>query len=106
MTESTMTIRGGGQSVTFTSEEAREITKNIKNGELFPVKLKQYTDRILKLSEEKKELQDCITSVYEEAAGKGFDKKALRDAIKMLKMEKGERDYHLELTTLYLGEIA
>lgn len=117
MTESTMTISGGGQSVTITSEEAAEIRKNLReerlgkqlksevNREMFPINLREYVDRIIKLADEKKELQDCITNVYEEAASKGFDKKALKDAIKMLKMEKTERDTHLELTNLYLEQI-
>ena len=95
----------------------REIRKNLKDErlgkhirtdvipELFSINLKEYLDRIIKLADEKKELQDCIASVYEEAASKGFDKKALKDAIKMLKMEKVERDYHLELTSLYLEQI-
>lgn len=117
MTESTMTIMGSDHSLTITSEEAKEIRKNLKNErlgkqlkaevnrEMFPINLREYVDRIIKLADEKKEIQDFITSVYEEAESKGFDKKALKDAIKMLKMEKVERDYHLELTNLYLEQI-
>jgi len=127
MTESTMTITHGDQSVKTKTEELRDasalikgehyVEQELKNKrlgkhirtevipELFPINLKEYVDRIIKLADEKKELQDCISSVYEEAASKGFDKKALKDAIKMLKMEKVERDYHLELTNLYLEQI-
>lgn len=75
------------------------------NHEMFPINLKEYVDRIIKLADDKKEIQDFIALVYEEAASKGLDKKALKDAIKMLKMEKVERDYHLELTSLYLEKI-
>lgn len=117
MTYSKMTLSGGDQSVTITSEEAHVIRENLReerigkqlkskvNHEMFPINLREYADRITKLSEEKKEIQDFISSVYEEAASKGFDKKALKEAIKMLKMEKTERDYHLELTNLYLEQI-
>ncbi len=75
------------------------------NGELFEIHLKEYTDRIEKLEEEKKEISDQITTVYQEAESKGFDKKALKQALKMLKLQKEERDRQLELTTQYLEEI-
>lgn len=79
--------------------------KDEVNQEMFPINLKEYVDRIISLADQKKEIQEFISNVYEEAASKGFDKKALKDAIKMLKMEKVERDYHLELTNLYLEQI-
>lgn len=70
MTESTMTITHVDESVTITSEEAKEIRKNLKD------------ERLGKLSEERKEISDFISSIYEEAENKGFDKKALKLAIK------------------------
>lgn len=75
------------------------------NGELFEIHLKEYTDRIEKLEEEKKEIFDQISTVYQEAESKGFDKKALKQALKMLKLQKEERERQLELTTQYLEEI-
>lgn len=118
MSEQTMTITHGDQSFMTTTEELRDATALIKgerhvekylkdklNHEIFPINLKEYVDRIISLADQKKEIQDLISLVYEEAASKGFDKKALKDAIKMLKMEKVERDYHLELTSLYLEKI-
>ena len=86
-------------------EKLGKALKDKLNHEMFPINLKEYVDRIIKLADDKKEIQDFIALVYEEAASKGFDKKALKDAIKMLKMEKVERDYHLELTSLYLEKI-
>lgn len=112
-----MTITHGDESVTMTTDDfnrmsalkGEQLGKQLKsevNREMFPLNLKEYVNRIEKLSEEKKEIQNLIALVYEEAASKGFDKKALKDAIKMLKLEKGERDYHLELTSLYLDQIS
>jgi uncharacterized protein (UPF0335 family) len=75
------------------------------NGEMFEIRLKEYTDRIEKLEEEKKEISDQISTMYQEAESKGFDKKALKQALKMLKLQKEERDRQLELTTQYLEEI-
>jgi len=117
MTYSKMTLSGGDQSVTITSEEAHVIRENLReerigkqlksklNHEMFPINLKEYVDRIIKLADDKKEIQDFIALVYEEAASKGFDKKALKEAIKMLKLEKEERERQMQLTDLYLEQI-
>jgi len=76
-----------------------------RHGEMFEIRLKEYTDRIEKLEEEKKEISDQIGTVYQEAESKGFNKKALKQALKMLKLQKEERERQLELTTQYLEEI-
>jgi uncharacterized protein (UPF0335 family) len=78
---------------------------NVITGELFKISLKEYADRIANLEEEKKEISDQIATVYQEAESKGFDKKALRQALKMLKLQKGERDRQLDLTSQYLDQI-
>lgn len=78
---------------------------NVKTGELFKISLKEYADRIANLEEEKKEISDQIATVYQEAESKGFDKRALRQALKMLKLQKAERDRQLDLTSQYLDEI-
>ncbi|GAO98194.1 hypothetical protein Cva_00842 [Caedimonas varicaedens] len=75
------------------------------NQQLFPVKLREYSNRIEKLEEEKKELSNCIKSVYQKAENVGFDKKALKRALQMLKLEKKERENQLDLTSCYLEEI-
>jgi len=87
------------------TERLRNELKANVNGELFQINLKEYANRIEKLEEEKKEIADCISSIYLEAEGKGFDKKALRSALKMLKLQKEDRDRQLELTSHYLDQI-
>jgi uncharacterized protein (UPF0335 family) len=75
------------------------------NGEMFEIHLKEYTDRIERLEGEKKEISAQINTVYQEAESKGFDKKALKQALKMLTLQKADRDRQLELTSQYLDEI-
>lgn len=75
------------------------------NSDVFEIRLKEYTDRIERLEEEKKEISDQISTVFQEAESKGFDKKALKQALKMLKLQKEERDRQLDLTSQYLDEI-
>jgi uncharacterized protein (UPF0335 family) len=103
-----MTITSGDQSVKTSMIELERLGKHLKsqvNYELLPINLKEYADRIGKLSEERKEISDFISSIYEEAENKGFDKKALKAAIKMLKLEKEERERQMQLTDLYLEQI-
>lgn len=75
------------------------------NSEMFEIRLKEYTDRIERLEDEKKEVSAQINTVYQEAESKGFDKKALKQALKMLTLQKADRDRQLELTSQYLEEI-
>lgn len=49
-----------------------------------PALLKQYSERISRLTEEKKGIQSDITDVYTEAHSQGIDKKALREVVKLL----------------------
>jgi len=53
--------------------------------------LKAIVERIERLEEEKKNTSDDIRDVYAEAKGNGFDVKALRQIIRLRKMDAGER---------------
>lgn len=62
--------------------------------------LKQYVDRIERLETEKSELQDDIKQVFDEAKANGFDTKAMKQIIKLKKLDKNklaEQDAILEL---------
>lgn len=67
--------------------------------------LKQYIDRIERLTDEKVGLQSDIKDIYAEAAANGFDKKAMREVIKLRKLERAEREQQSELVQLYLNEV-
>lgn len=54
-------------------------------------RLTQFVERIERLEEEKKELCADIADVYSEAKGAGFSKKAIRDVIKLRKMDPATR---------------
>jgi uncharacterized protein (UPF0335 family) len=49
-------------------------------------------ERIERLNEEKKNLQNDIKDVFVEAKAAGFDTKAMRQIIKLRKIEKAERE--------------
>lgn len=54
-------------------------------------RLRLLIDRIERLSEEKKGIQDDIKDVYGEAKSVGYDVKILRQVIKLRKMRRDER---------------
>lgn len=64
--------------------------------------LRQYIERIERLTEEIKALQDDVKDVYAEAKGNGFDTKIMRQVIRIRKMDKDERDEQETLLDLYL----
>ncbi|MFN4226329.1 MAG: DUF2312 domain-containing protein [Hyphomonas sp.] len=70
-------------------------------------KLRQTVAKIERLEEEKKEVAEQIKDVYAEAKALGFDTKALRQVIRLRKIERAEREEQemiLETYLIALGE--
>ena len=67
--------------------------------------LHNYINRIERLSEEKAGLTSDINDIYAEAAGNGFDKKAMRAVIKLRKLERADREQQEEMVQLYLNTL-
>ena len=64
--------------------------------------LKAIVERIERLEEEKKTLQEDIRDVYSEAKGNGYDVKALRTIIRMRKQDANERAEQETILETYL----
>jgi uncharacterized protein (UPF0335 family) len=64
--------------------------------------LKAIVERIERLEEEKKTISDDIRDVYAEAKGNGFDVKALRQVVRLRKMDTNERQEHETILETYL----
>lgn len=67
--------------------------------------LKAFVERIERLSESKDEITSDIRDVYEEAKGNGFDKKALREVVRLRKLDRNEREEREALVDLYRSAI-
>ncbi len=70
-------------------------------------KLRQTVAKIERLEEEKREIAEQIKDVYAEAKAFGFETKALRQVIRLRKIEKAEREEQemiLETYLIALGE--
>ena len=68
--------------------------------------LLSYCERIERIEEEKKALQNDIKEIFEEAENRGFDKKALKEVLKRRKMDANdarELDFSLDLYKEILG---
>ncbi|KCZ61298.1 DUF2312 domain-containing protein [Hyphomonas chukchiensis] len=65
-------------------------------------KLRQTVGKIERLEEEKKEVAEQIKEVYAEAKAFGFDVKALRQVIRLRKVDKADREEQEMMLELYL----
>ena len=77
-------------------------TVNGVSGEI----LLSYCERIERIEEEKKALQNDIKFIFEEAENRGFDKKALKEVLKRRKMDEKdarELDFFVDVYKKVLG---
>ena len=80
-----------------------EVTSDV--GGVAGERLRSFVERIERLEEEKKALQDDIKEVYAEAKGVGFDVKILRQVIRLRKQDREERQEQEELLDIYLAAL-
>lgn len=67
--------------------------------------LRLFIERIERLNEEKKGMQDDIRDVFLEAKSQGFDSKTMRYVIAQRAMEKASRDEQRALAETYLSAL-
>ncbi len=71
--------------------------------------IRRYIDRLEKLAEDKQEVNDQIKDVMKEAKLEGFDTKAIREVLRIRKMEPEERqirEFNVAAYRTALGELA
>lgn len=68
-------------------------------------RLRLLIERIERLEEEKKAISDDIKDVYSEAASTGYDKKILRQVIKLRKMRADERQEMEAVLDAYMAAL-
>ena len=64
--------------------------------------LKAIIDRIERLEEEKKTISDDIRDIHAESKGNGFDVKALRTIVRLLKQDPNERQEQETILETYM----
>ena len=63
--------------------------------------LRQYIERVERLLEERKGINDDIRDVMAEAASVGFDKPAMREILKLRAMDREKREAKQAMVQLY-----
>lgn len=79
---------------------------NLKTGAVESTKLRSYVERIEKLEEEKAAIASDVRDVFAEAKSNGFDTKAMRQVLKLRKMNHNDRleqEYMIDLYKRALG---
>lgn len=67
--------------------------------------LKAFVERVERLHEERKALGDDISDVFKELVGRGFDKKAVQQIIKLRAMDPDKRHELETMVDLYRDAI-
>ncbi len=67
--------------------------------------LRAFVERIERIEEEIKGLNDDKKEIFDEAKGEGFDVKILKEVIRLRKQRPQERDEHDVLLDTYLNAI-
>lgn len=78
------------------------MSKSTRVGGVAVDQLKSIIARIEKLEEEKAAISDDIKDVFAEAKGNGYDVKAIRQIIKLRKMDAQEREEEETVLDTYL----
>ncbi|MEO0982722.1 MAG: DUF2312 domain-containing protein [Pseudomonadota bacterium] len=68
-------------------------------------KLRQTVARIERLEEEKAEIANQVKEVYAEAKAMGYDVKALRQVVRLRKVDRKEREEQEAILDVYLHAI-
>lgn len=67
--------------------------------------LHSFVDRIERLDEERRGLSSDIRSVFDEAKGKGFDVPALREILKLRRMDAKKREELAAIVETYKTQL-
>jgi uncharacterized protein (UPF0335 family) len=67
--------------------------------------LRAFIERIERLEDEKKDVQEQIKEVFSEAKGSGFDTRIMRQLLRLRKLRDADRSEQEELLEIYKAAI-
>lgn len=79
------------------AKELKEVAVDKDSAE----QLRRYIEGIENYESEKKEIAERIKEIFDEAKAVGFDVKAMREVLKIRKMDKGDLEQQEYLLTTY-----
>lgn len=77
-----------------------------KNHNIALERLRSIIERIEKIEQEKKDLSSDIKDIMVEASSAGFDKKVIREVIRLRKMSQEDLEERDALLDLYMGAVS
>jgi uncharacterized protein (UPF0335 family) len=75
---------------------------DLSSGGTAAQELRSIVERVERINEEKKALQDDASEIFKEAKGKGYDVPTLRQVIRLRAKDPEQRRQHQALLDLYL----
>jgi len=94
-------MTAAAQKLPSNTNQERETVQATEVGGVSGAKLKNFIERIERLTEEKAGIANDIKEVFDEAKGFGFDVKIMRAIIKIRKQDTDARREQEELLELY-----
>jgi len=82
------------------SDEITDSSQTVAAGQL-----RAFIERVERLEEEKKTIGDDIKDLFAEMKGTGFDTKAVRQIIKLRKLDQAEREEAEAMLELYMSSL-
>jgi len=76
-----------------------------QDGGIAGEQLRSFIERIERLEEEKKDVQEQIKEVFSEAKGSGFDTRIMRQLLRLRKLREVDRSEQEELLEIYKAAI-
>jgi len=76
-----------------------------QDGGIAGEQLRSFIERIERLEEEKKDVQEQIKEVFSEAKGSGFDTRIMRQLLRLRKLRDVDRSEQEELLEIYKAAI-
>jgi uncharacterized protein (UPF0335 family) len=64
--------------------------------------LRQFIERVERLEQEKKDIQDSVKDVYSEAKGRGYDAKVMRKIVSIRKRNRDDLAQEEAVTQMYM----
>lgn len=86
--------------------EAEKPTKHQKGtNSIDPLAMSDFVERIERMEEDIKELNESKKEIYAQAKGDGYDVKMLRKVVAIRKMDRDTREMEEEILELYLNAL-
>ena len=82
---------------------AESVNDNV--GGIAAAELRQFVERIERLEEEKKGLQDDIKDVFAEMKGRGYEPKIVKKILQLRKKDANERQEEESLLEVYMNAL-